>query len=132
MTSIREIATTAIKATSGITDIIGEDDAARLYQYSSMGDPEVRPFLVMKLMEAHEHEGWRAGPVWQPMQIWAHNEPGDYDLIDRLLDLVKVAFLAVPSQTGLVEVRYSTTSQDLEDDQLGTILRYSTFRWTLA
>ena len=66
----------------------------------------------------------------QFFQIYIHDQPGDYTLIDALVkELINLLNEAVGEEGTyqIVRVRFLEVSGDLDDDTLGTILRYVRF-----
>ena len=66
----------------------------------------------------------------QFFQVFIHDVPGDYTLID---DLVKELIKLLHQSTGeegkyqIIRVQFLEASADLDDDTLGTIMRYVRF-----
>lgn len=68
------------------------------------------------------------GPTKQFFQIYIHDEPGDYDRIDRLVQAIKKSLnLTQDKDAGVITIQHIETSRDLDDDTLGTIFRYLRF-----
>lgn len=63
-------------------------------------------------------------------QVWANDDPGDYETIDSILRLVQLAVEAIPPQEDFLEARWVETGVDLKDDAMGTINRYIRFQMT--
>ena len=108
----------------------------QLYQRSAMNyeqPPHARPFGVYYL----DRENYVFNPTAVrarilTVQVWCHDEPGDYYRIDQVLDRVREVLEATPHQDDFLEIRLSFKSADLFDDLLKTIMRYSRFDAVLA
>jgi len=110
--------------------------ADRIYQRSSMEyevPPAQKPFGIYYLD--------RENLVLQPsalkaraltVQVWVHDEPGDYYQVDQILDRAREVLEAIPQQDTFLEFRLLFKSPDLYDDLLKTIVRYSRFGAILA
>jgi hypothetical protein len=107
-----------------------------------MSPPE-KPFIVVEIGVADPYEGTReyrvggpdAGPrvaTAQRATIWIHNEPGDYETIDTLMVAVRDSLMSAPPDQvhNVLEARLVQESEDLPDDGLGTITRFS--RWQIV
>ena len=105
--------------------------ADRIYQRSAMEyevPPSQRPFGVYHLDQE--------GPVSVPsalrarvcsVQVWVHDEPGDYHRIDQALDRVRHVLEGADPTGPFLEMRMTIRSPDMFDDLLKTIMRYSRF-----
>lgn len=64
--------------------------------------------------------------------VWVHDDPGDYTRIDDVLDRVRIVLQGARggSQSGIVVARWIDSSDDLFDDQMGTVCRYD--RYTIS
>jgi len=63
----------------------------------------------------------------QNAQIWAHGEPGSYVPIDAVLADVRLALSGVVAIPGGIRAEWAGDSEDLPDDGMGTIARYSSY-----
>lgn len=59
-------------------------------------------------------------------QVWAHDDRGDYSVIDNLLSLVKDTLIS-EGDPDYFAIRWLDDSEDLFDDASVTITRYSRF-----
>lgn len=69
------------------------------------------------------------------IQVWAHDDPGDYETIDNILVICRDAIEAVQSSVALgpfLEARWIETGVDLRDDVMESITRYSRFQVTFT
>lgn len=103
--------------------------------------PPARPFIVIDLGINDPYEGTaertvaEGGPRQasaQRLTIWVHNEPGDLETVDTLLAAVRSVMLGAPPDpaNNIIEARFVSESEDLPDDGLGTVTRYS--RWQIV
>lgn len=57
--------------------------------------------------------------------IFAHDIPGDYLRIDMMIEQLKVLFGDVEDQSaGIINSSWFETSDDLRDEDMGTIVKY--------
>ena len=112
----------------------------RIFQGESMTSAQItKPYLVYRLgNDTDENFGGEGRTDPQPhrtfFQVYIHDEPGDYDVIDNAVRLIKNAFRAVGGspEDGIMAVRYLETSRDMDDADLATILRYCRFQFILS
>lgn len=106
--------------------------------------PQVRPFIILR---------WQAGipgfttaqggsalsnwPINQKvLQVWVHDEPADYDLIDRSLKRLRAILTPIEgvnvgaSDEWIHTIVWEGDSDDLSDDEVRTITRNAQFRLT--
>lgn len=93
--------------------------------------PTKKPFIVHNMgndTSASLGEGSRAHR--QYIIIYVHDEGNDYtridDIISELINLLDDA--PGSAEFGVLTAHYLETSQDLEDDQMGTIVKYARFQ----
>lgn len=141
--SVRTWAHSHIKTDGAITAII---PSGRILGSAGIQEgmaPPRRPFMVIAAGVADPFEGTRepriGGPDSGPrvamahrLTIWVHNEPGDYETIDNVLALLKTRMLSAGPDPGnnILEARFVQESDDLPDQGLGTITRFS--RWQIV
>lgn len=99
----------------------------RIWQNTALEHvPEIKPFLVYRF-------GARTSPlrgddtvaIWsQAIQVFAHDVPGDYVQIEEILRVVHT--LLIPSTNPTVT--WLEDSEDLRDDDFGTILKWSRYQ----
>lgn len=102
----------------------------RIYQASSLSIVPRRPFMTYRLnndFPIAKSIGRRAYG-----QLWANDDPGDYETIDWLLERAREALAAIVPSGTFLEARWIETSPDLRDDVMGTINRYSRFHLTAS
>ena len=101
-----------------------------VFQSNTVDDPPTRPFVIMRwgiktsTFDIH-------GP--QSLDIWAHDDRGDYSRIDSILHRAEVLLLNAAHLVGddgytLTSAEFVSCSEDLYDDGYQTITRYATFR----
>lgn len=112
----------------------------RVLQGESLTTAQVqKPYLVYRLgNDTDENLGGEGATDPQPhrtfFQVYVHDTPGDYDQIDAIITELKNAFRAAGGSpaNGILAVRYLEVSRDLDDQTLGTILRYVRFQFVLT
>lgn len=90
--------------------------------------PKLKPFIMYR--QTSEVEGFRgddgAHTLTTGFMIFAHDEPGDYLKIDTMIGHIRRLFADIVDQAeGIVRSRYIETSDDLRDDDMGTIMKYA-------
>lgn len=105
----------------------------RIFLTHGLDTPQERPMIVMRWLNTSPG----MGPVNRRLlQVWIHDEPGDYDRIDRCLQHVRDAFdELVGMYTGtagkwLSQVDWQGNSDNLDDDEVGTFVRYGEYMLT--
>jgi hypothetical protein len=112
-------------ANSGVTVYVAD----RIIQANSIfTPPKEKPFLVIRIGTTNPATPYQAGGVETYFQIWAHDDPGDYHVIDLVLAEVKKALLSAAREPGFYEFRYLETSEDMEDDAMSTLVRYCRYQ----
>src|SRR5688572_886235 len=103
----------------------------RIWQATALEHvPELRPFIIYRFgMRTSSLRGDDDVTIYsQPIQIFAHDNPGDYVQIEEILAVVKT--LLVPSQSPTVT--WLNDSEDFRDDDFGTIVKWSSYQLTYA
>lgn len=98
--------------------------------------PQQRPFLTFHW--GNTNPGYEDIPFplvnERDFQVWIHDEPGDYTRIDDAIARVRTVLTGiVGADTGagwVQEVHWLGDSDDLSDDEQGTITRFGEFRVT--
>jgi hypothetical protein len=86
--------------------------------------PSAKPFIVLRF-------GPRTASIGSigNLTVWAHDEPGDYELIDEILGHARrLLDGAVPGVPGMITSEWTSDSTDLADDGYGTITKNSSYR----
>lgn len=87
--------------------------------------PESKPFVVIRMGPTQYNSFWSAANV----QIWVHDEPGDYGRIDQIIDRCKsVLNRKTVDRLGGIVSEWTGDSTDLADDGYGTITRNTSYR----
>jgi hypothetical protein len=95
---------------------------------------EDTPYIVYKLGNSSpEQLSETIDPDWQYFQVWVHDyedpDTADYMRIDAVLAQVRAAFRnASSAEEGIIQTVYLETSQDLNDETLNTVMKYSRFQ----
>lgn len=89
--------------------------------------PHVKPFLMYRMTS--DLPGLRGddGKVTKTsnFMILAHDDPGDYMRIDRILGHVERLFNDVNDQpNGIIRATWFENSDDWRDEDMGTIMKY--------
>lgn len=89
------------------------------------GRPDTTPFIVIRLGltsprvgDARECEG----------SIWVHDDPGSYDRIDNILNIIEnVLDIGPVPEIKAISCEWTGRSSDFSDDVFQTITKNSTF-----
>lgn len=110
-------------------------DANSVFTTHGVDTPQVRPMLILRWgitenVLNHSPMGARS------LQVWAHDEPGDYERIDQILRRVRTLLTTVSAENAgspdewVSEIRWERFSDDLSDEDAVTIARNSDFTIT--
>lgn len=95
--------------------------------------PQVRPLMVLRWQDTAPG----LGPVNQRnLQVWAHDVPGNYTRIDRILKRVQVLLTSMfgvnagDASSWITQIDWKGDSDDLDDDEAVTFCRYSNYTIT--
>jgi hypothetical protein len=93
---------------------------------SLTGRPHRSPFIVIRMMpnSVAVKQGFAHRQI---AEVWAHDEPGSYQRIDRILSAVRADLVGPVTIPDAIACEWSGDSQDLPDDGLGTITRSASF-----
>lgn len=102
----------------------------RVYQSTSLTDvPAVKPFLLYRF--GTSAPGLSGGDFVvkriQPIQIFVHDVPGDYQRIDTILAALKVT-LEAQTDSDVMSCQWLEESEDLSDDEMHTITRFARYQ----
>lgn len=98
--------------------------------------PQMRPLMILRWQRADpglRGDDAYASSNFRRLQVWVHDAPGDYDRIDQVLKRVRDVLTSVHAQyTGtsyewVSQTRWEGDSEDLRDDDAGTITRNSQY-----
>jgi len=132
MVDLRKVVFRALREDADLADLVG----TRIIQRSSTIEqpPTQVPYIVYNLGNRYNKGPSRLKASVQGIQVWVHDEPGDYFRIDQILQRVKVVLEELPEGTpdGFLGIRHLETSQDLWDDLLKHIVRNTRLQATLT
>lgn len=130
--SSRVIAFQAFRNTPDLVELV-ED---RIKAASSVDKQMKRPLIAIRahtdFPPAGSSHGGRSFGRREYMQVWAHDDPGDYQRIDQILRLCRDALETVDPFDDFLEAKWIETGVDLRDDRMESIMRYSRFQFTYA
>jgi hypothetical protein len=112
-------------------DLVGDRIFAKKSLKSSV---ELHPYIVYKIgNDTSEDLAEDQTAHRQFFQVWVHDysdaDTADYMRIDEVVAAVKRAlFLASSAEYNVLGVTFLETSQDLNDETLGTVFRYLRFQ----
>lgn len=100
--------------------------AASIYGAGGLtGSPANKPFIIPKFGTRVRRNP--EGPYTETLEVWIHDEPGDYLRIDAILGVVKDRLHGQVALPGAVQCRWEGNSGDLADDGYGTIVKTTSF-----
>jgi len=95
--------------------------------------PSLKPYLMyrqtsdVQRMRGDDSEQHRT----RGYMIFAHDVPGDYLLIDAIIERLKDLFMDVVDQANqVVKSLWIETSEDVRDDDMGTIMKFARIQVT--
>jgi hypothetical protein len=97
--------------------------------------PQVRPMIVLRwglTDNVLNHSSMAA----RALQVWVHDHPGDYERIETILRRVRTLLTSVSAENAgasdewVSEIRWDRFSEDLSDEDAGTITRNGDFTIT--
>ena len=111
-----------------LTALVGTSPNQRIFQSTSIDTaPKTFPFIMYRATsEVNNFRGDDGNQVNATgFMIFAHDIPGDYMQIDTMLGHLHRLFADTrDSGEGIVRSRWVDTSDDLRDDDMGTITKY--------
>lgn len=129
MTTSRIIVAQALLAS---TDLRAKVDN-RIGAASSFNQQSKKPLVAIR---AHTgFPGAKRIGLREYVQVWAHDDPGNYETIDEILTICRTTLEALQPSVALgefLEARWVETGVDLRDDLMDTIARYSRFQLTFS
>lgn len=132
-TDLRAIIFQALRADPIIAGHVSDRIVQRgSWDMKGQAPPEQLPYLVYNMSESVQSGPTSLRATQRYVQLWCHDEPGDYYRIDEILQQAKVVIEAIPQQDMFMDARFINQSPDLFDDLLDHIVRYSRFFATLA
>lgn len=117
-------------ASVGLMALLGEGAASILAFQSFKSVPSKKPFVVNKSSTTQPElkDDGRTIAAHTNFQVWVHDDPGDYLAIDAVLKELKGVIEDSAGDETVIRGEWLETSEDLEDSEMGTILRYCRFR----
>lgn len=104
----------------------------RVHQSTSINvAPTLKPFIMYRQTSDVEFFRGDDGDTVRScgFMIFCHDAPGDYMQIDEMIDALQTLFKDTNDPTnGIVRSRWSNTSEDLRDDDMGTITRFASIQ----
>ena len=118
-----------MKTDSAIQALVGTDPNQRIYQSTSVDTaPKVYPFIMYRATsEVDRFRGDDQNQVRSTgYMIFCHDVPGDYLQIDEMLaELYRLFADTRDLAEGVVRSHWVEVSDDLRDDDMGTITKYA-------
>jgi hypothetical protein len=108
-------------------------DADSIFTDHSLDTPQVRPLMVLRWQNV---VAGLAQVNQRILQVWVHDRPADYERIDQALRRLRTLLVSLEAvrldggDAGLHTVNWEGDSDDLRDDEVGTITRWAQFRLT--
>lgn len=97
--------------------------------------PQVRPMIVLR-WGLTDNVLNRSPIASRGLQVWVHDQPGDYERIETILRRVRTLLTSVSAQNAgasdawVSEIKWERFSEDLSDEDAGTIARNGDFTIT--
>lgn len=107
----------------------------RVFQTGSVDTNPVTPFIVYRQSGHFPGVTKRSKVRQQSLEIWVHDEPGDYSRIDGILNRIEQTFDAVVHASAaegesIGSADFESRSPDLDDDGFGTICKMTNYTIT--
>lgn len=128
---MRSIVYPTLSTYAPLLAVVGDDANGdpNIHQASSLTVTPPRPFVTFRM-----HTDFPLRPrgtgAREYIQLWAHDDPGDYTRIDDILSHCRDALEAAAHSGTFLEARWIETGVDLKDDVMHTITRYMRFQLT--
>lgn len=109
---------------------LGVEVGDRIYQSSSISEiPAVKPYILYRFGTSAPALVGDDGVTKrvQPIQLFVHDNPGDYARIDRILVLIR-ATLEGQQSAEVTRCQWLEESEDLRDDEMFTITRFARYQ----
>lgn len=105
----------------------------RIYQSTALQEvPATKPYIMYRyLADVPELRGDDSTPVnRQAFMVMVHDLPGSYVRIDEILQILRGLFRDTSDPSAdIIRCNWVDDSEDLRDDVMGTILRWSRYRY---
>lgn len=103
----------------------------RIYQFGAVEDSPEKPFVLYKFAGKTDTITSKRADGVVRVEVWIHDAPGSYSLIERNLKRVEDTFLAavhrVVGAERISQIGYDSRSPDLYDEGFKTICKMSSF-----
>lgn len=123
---LRQTVYELITADQEVTDMV---PAVRWYERGAVEDSPTKPFAVLVWLTTVPASG---GRYLHPLEVWVHDNRGDYSLIEATLQEVKRVLSGATQYAGtngvrLVQADFTGQSGDLDDPDRGTNVKNSSW-----
>ena len=112
-----------VDADATLDGLVGD----RIYPSNTVFTVPPTPYMVYKVSSLTPRI---ATALNTQLQVWAHDEPGDYTTIDDILARVKEVLESQGNSGDFLSAEWLDGSEDGFDDATGTIMRYD--RYTIV
>lgn len=95
--------------------------------------PSTKPFIIYRvgLSTSSLRGDGLTRVLSSPIQVFIHDDPGDYARIDQMLRMARVMLEGgSSSEHGIISCDWIEDSEDLRDDEFHTNLRWGRFQVT--
>lgn len=133
---MRQLIFDTLRNTAAVTALVG----TRIYEGGALTEvPKVKPFLVVRMGAENVALKGRGKPSEafnlpksQYSQLWAHDEGGDYLMIDNILFQARIALESIESVGNVLTIAWIEGSRDLRDPDFNTLTKYSRYLGTTS
>lgn len=116
--------------------LVTSGDLKAIYQGESLlkaPGPSQFPIVVYRIgNETNENLGSGSTAYRKFFQVYVHDVPADYSRIDALIPMIRDALIAAAPAGHVLEIMWRENSRDLDDEFMGSIVRYIRFEAALA
>jgi hypothetical protein len=116
--------------------LVASGDLKGVYQGESMlkaPNPRDFPIAVYRIgNETNENLGSGSTAYRKFFQVYVHDVPADYSKIDDLIPKIRIALTSAAPSGHVLEIMWRENSRDLDDEFMGSIVRYLRFEAALA
>lgn len=121
---------------NALKTLVISGDVKAVYQGESVIQapiPTNYPVLVYRMgNETNENLGSGMTAHRKFFQVYIHDRPADYTRIDGLMVPIRNALVAAAPSGHVLEIMWRENSRDLDDEFLGSVMRYMRFEAALA
>lgn len=114
----------ALMGHSGLQAIVD----GRVASSGSLNNVPTRPFVLIRMHNAYRF-GRNIGRR-DIAQIWCHDEPGDYMIVDEMMGHCREAIESIVGVDQLCAWEWIEDSVDLKDDDMHTVTRNARYQAT--